>query len=476
MEPLLKKWSPVRRAVAFVPFVILGALLAFLLVGFPTNQIAIAILVAPFAGVAFAWLLVGFPRVARKDGRPLVEPRVKPWLFFVAFPLYALFAYPFLGLALSPFLPPALVVYVPMGLALAIAGVGAYFTTGFPAFGKDVRDTWARVPPKTRPWLSIPIGLVLSLVLYFLIGWGLTAYLGVPWAPLAALPLGLVLGFTLAVLALGFPRPEKPVKDLVPRAPGNARPGLLVATWLLLGLPCAFAAGLALGYVPFVPAEYELAASLLIGFLLSFALAVLVWGLPGRWRKLPDYTPGVSNEVRVALVLPLTFAVAAVVAFALGLAGLDLLPSLLIGTVLGLASAVLATGTHRTLRQTRAPATIPEKVKPLLLFPTWIVLAAVVFVPLTWFLPAWFPINLAIALLVGFAVAFILVERDVLGEWRGERARKRALKADIRRIRAERLGAAPAAAASAPAPAAPPADAPAKRGFLARIGRKKKEE
>lgn len=453
MEPALKKLPPLRRALLFVPIALLAALLAFLLVGFPTDQVALAILVAPFAGVAVAWWLVGWPQIARKDGKPLVEPRVKPWLFFVAFPLYLAFAYPFLGLALSPILPPALVVYAPLGLAVVVAAVGAYFTTGFPSFGKDAQAAWGRIPPKTRPWLSIPVGLLLSLVFYFLLGWALTVYTGAPWAPLLALPVGLVAGFALAILLLGFPRPERSVAQMVPRPPGNARPGLLVATWLLLGLPCAFAAGLLLALVPFVPRAYELPTSLLAGFLLSFGLAVLVWGLPGRWRKLPDYTPGVSPEVRVALVFPLTVGIAGLVSFSLGFAGLDFALALLFGTLVGIVVAVLATGTHRRLREARAPEAIPEKVKPLLLFPVWIVVASLLFVPLTWALPAWLPLNLVAALLVGFVVAFLLIERDVYGEWRGERARKRAFRAELRRMRAERLGAAPAAAAASPPPA-----------------------
>src|SRR5438067_1422403 len=113
--PVLAAWPQKRRNVLFAPIALALFLVLFLAVGFPTSDPFTAGLVALPVAVAGAWALVGWPLVTRKDGKPLVEPQHRPFLFFALAPILFVVGYPIFGILLTK-LP------VPLGL-LAISSI-----------------------------------------------------------------------------------------------------------------------------------------------------------------------------------------------------------------------------------------------------------------------------------------------------------------------------------------------------------------
>jgi hypothetical protein len=450
VEPLLRTLKPRDRAVAFVPAALGGAVVLFLLLAYPTNQIAVSLLVAPFGGLAIAWLLLGWPRLARADGTPYVTPRAKPWFFFPVFILLSVFLYPFLGLALTPYVPLAFVVYAPLALAVALAGVASFYLVGFPPIWDDFMIAWGRVPAGTRPWLSVPAALALSLGLYFLVGWSLTAFASLPWAPLVAFPIALLAGAALAVLVFGLPRPARGVAELVPAPPGNARPILFGTTWFVSTAILLYAVGALLtSYAPpSLPARGVLPISVVVAAILSLGIAVLVWGTPAKWRRLPDYTPGVAPEVKAALLPGLWIVATLVLTVVAGLAGLDFLPSLASSAIVAFAVVVVAAGGLRSIRHRRP--SIPEAIQPAVFFVAWVAFAAVLLLVSDILLPivspgmatdpTRFTSESMLAVLGGLALAFGAADLELSKQWMEKRARRRALRREIAEMRVARLG------------------------------------
>ena len=82
-------------------------------------------------------------------------------------------------------------------------------------------------------------------------------------------------------------------------------------------------------------------------------------------------------------------------------------------------------------------AGIPEKLKAVVLFPTWIVASAILYSVIAYVIPGFLP---AILVAASFGLAFSLafVERRLLDQWRNDRAQDRAR---MRALKAERLAA-----------------------------------
>ncbi|MHB8586135.1 MAG: hypothetical protein ACYDDF_09930 [Thermoplasmatota archaeon] len=444
MEPILKKIPPLRRAAFFIPSAIVAGLIVLLGIAIPTNNIALAVLVSPIAGILIAWVLLGWPRLVKADGSPMIAPRLRPWLFFPVAIILAIFLYPFAGLALTAYVPIDYVVYAPMAAAVVMAIGLAYLATGFPPIWKDFRELWGRVPPRTRPWLAVPVALVLSLSFYFLVGWALTSYESLSWAPLAALPVALLLGVALAVLVFGVPKPERPVGEMLPKPSASARPFLLLATWIVFGVLLTLGSGVAITSSGALPRSQELIVSTLVGFVLAFPIATLVWGLPRRWRKLPDYTPRHDPEVRIAAVPALGMVVLIFATLLLGNVGLDIVPSFGLGFVLSVLAMALLGGGFRRILRPRIPD-FPETVQPVIFLTLALGVAALTFVVLLFSLPlavpglgettVFLPTLLALSVGAGILVGLPLSQRGLFRMLVHERSRRRALKREIAAIR-----------------------------------------
>src|SRR5260221_14124394 len=117
-KPVLAAWPQKRRNLLFAPIALGLFIVLFLAVGFPTGDPFIAGLVAIPGAVAGAWALLGWPVVARKDGKPLVEPQHRPFLFFALAPIFFIVGYPIFGILLTKLaLPTALL--APISIVLS---------------------------------------------------------------------------------------------------------------------------------------------------------------------------------------------------------------------------------------------------------------------------------------------------------------------------------------------------------------------
>lgn len=447
MKPVLDKWPPKKRAIWFGPIAFGAFLLTFLVLAFATQQFFVTILLAPIAGVAAAYALVGFPEIKTKDGKPLVEPRHKPYLFFLLAPILALVLYPIFGIALTQAgVPLKLLAIASIVLALATAAAAAYFLVGVPNVGAAVRQQYAQIPPERRPYLFFPVFVVVFLVLYIALGVASTQLLGrVEGDPtgllnvqvLVLLPLSLLLAGLLAWLLVGIPKPQKMPTEYLPKVTGKRRPQVFLATFLLAGIPLTLVIGALLTAYALLPSALVLPLSVLLGFTLSLGIAALVWGTPARWRRFEDYEPGIPRRVRIPLFVGISLALAVAIVVGFGLAGIDIFWGLLVGLLVGGSVFSLLAGLHRVVLARRQESTLvpdlPDGLKPLILFPTWLLIAGVLFAVLTYALPGLVAVNVAIALLVGLAASFLVLEqplaKDLLAERRAEKERRKAWEA-----------------------------------------------
>ncbi|HVL48985.1 MAG TPA: hypothetical protein VM889_10550 [Candidatus Thermoplasmatota archaeon] len=444
MKPVLAKTPALKRTLLFVPTAVGAALLVFLVLGMTTHLFDISLLVAVPAGLATAWILLGPPEVRLKDGRPLVPSAVKPYLFFpIAAILFVAF-YPFVGLFLTQVAPIQFLAWATIGVSLAAGAAIAYLLVGFPKFWVGAATAWRRIPTETKPYLSFPAGLALAALFYFLIGLGLTGVDPV-LAPLVAAPVGLLAAFAIAFFVFGVPRPRRLPK--MPDVPGRPRPLLLAATFAVLLAPMAWLVGGALSLVPGLPTSFELPIALLAGAALASAFALLLWGGPSRWRRYPDYVPGVSREVRHAAAGPAGLVASALVMAAWTLSGLDLVWGLVLALPAGALAAFAVAGTSGVARRA---ADVPDRVKPLVLFPAWLALAGLIALALTAAFPGNVMWNLAAGLLVGLAVTLVALESSFLKSSLAERRAEREARARL----AARRKAALAEAAETPIPEA----------------------
>lgn len=460
-KPALPKFSVSAQAKRNVRF--FGAaggisLIVFLFLGFTLTSSApqldgflIALIAGPAIGVTAARLLYGWPRFETKEGKPLVGPRARPYLFFPLTTVFAGAFYVVLGVALSPVLPVSVVVYVPLAVGVLGGAALAYFLVGFPPLVTEARAQWSRVPPAHRPWLFFPFAVAFALVAYFLLGVALTnTPMSPTLQPLVALPLGAILGGVAAYFLVGFPKPTKSVREYVPDVPGRRRPLAFAVTFLVAGVPLSFLVGLALGLVPNFPHGALLPLALAAGYVAALGVAAAAWGTPKRWRQFADYKPGLPEGARIALFVPTVLALAVVGAATSAAVGGDMFLGVLVGTALGVLAGLVVSGAWARLRRARgaSPTLLPElpdKVKPLVAFPVWFLTGGIVFLVLMYALPAYSTTHLIIAFVVGCVVSVGLVEEPAIREWlaarRAERERAAALEARRREALARVTGA-----------------------------------
>lgn len=451
---------------AFVPAVLGTLLVLGLVLALTTHDPYLVLVLAVPGSVAAAWLLLGWPEVRRKDGRPLLPPKVKPWLFFALAPLFAAVLYFLLGVPLTKVNVPGkwlalatLAIAIPVGCALA------YWLVGFPRHVIHLRETYNRIPPERRPYLFYPVAVSIFLVLYLGIGVLTTAALDkvqgdrtflLNLQPLVLLPLCLLLACLLAYLLVGFPRPTRTPRDLMQKVTGKRRPRLFLATFLLAGIPFTVVLGTLLNAVArtssnrraLLPSEIILPLALVLGYALSLGVAALAWGTPRTWRRYEDYEPGLPPNVRPVVHLGSGLGLMVAVTVAFGLAGLEIFYGLLAGGILGLLLTLHLWGTLPRILARRREGTLlpdlPDRLKPLVLFPTWLLLSVLLFATLTFALPDFVAWNAVGSILVGLAVAILLVEQGLLAslleERRRERERRRAWKERRKQVLQENEG------------------------------------
>lgn len=454
MKPVLSGWPAKKRTLAFAPFALGIFVLAFIILGFATQNFFVALVAAPVLGLGGAYLLVGLPELRRKDGRPLVEAHVRPYLFFVLAPILCFLLYVVLGVPLTAVLPLSIVTYVTMAAALVGGVAAAYFLVGFPNLVGGARKAYAEIPPERRPFLFFPVFVVLFLVIYLALGVVSTQLLAkvqgdrtplLNLQVLVLLPLTLALAGVLAYLLVGIPKPTKAPTEYLPKVAGRHRPRVFLATFLLLGIPLTLVLGSILtAYAPLPPA-LTLVLAVLLGFSVSLGVAALSWGTPARWRRYEDYEPGIHPKLRLPLFAGLSVAIGLAVALGFGLAGIDLFWGILVGLLVAGLVLLVLTGTHRAIAARRKEPTlvpdVPDKLKPLILFGTWFLIASVIFAVLTYALPGLVAFNALVGVTVGLLVAFLSLEsplfKDLLDERRREREKRKAWEARRRERLAE---------------------------------------
>lgn len=460
MEPVLAKLPPRRRTILFAP-ILLGA---FLVVGtvlaFTTHNPYLTLVVSVPASVAGAWALVGWPEIRRKDGKPLVAPATRPFLFFPLAPLFALVLYVLVGYPLTTLgVPTAWLAVASLALALPGGCAIAYWLVGFPRHLIRPRETYNRIPPERRPFLFFPLAVVFFLVLYVGLGVLTTGLLAkssnkgaiLNLQPLILLPLCLVLACLFAYLLVGFPKPRRSPREMIPKVTGKHRPRLFAATFLLAGIPFTILVGVLLNAVAegssrrdaFLPAGLVLPLAVVLGYSLSFGVAALSWGTPRRWRQYEDYEPGLPPKARPWVHAATALAVALGITVVFGVAGLDIFYGLLVGGIAGLLVGLQLAGILPRLLARRHESTLlpdlPDRVKPLVLFPLWLLLSGLLFVVLTYAFPGFVAWNVVGSILVGLAVSVTLVEQGLLASWREERRREREKKKAWKARRKEML-------------------------------------
>ncbi len=437
--------DPLRTILLLPVGFVLGLLLFFLvglsnLAGFLWSLVLGLIL-----GFAATVLLLGPPRITV----PTVEvpPGVREhreWFFPLLALVLILVIYFLAGLAYTmvDVLPTTYGSSVAVVVALVAGPALAYLLVGAPNPAPTLRNAWARVPEERRPWLSIPLGLVLAILLFIVIGVAWTQ-LPIPTTYMVpvSLVLALVLGFGTATMLLGAPTPKRSPRELVPEVSARTRPVAFTLTVLVLGPVLALLVGVPLSYLGnLLPPAFLFPLSLLLGYLLAFAASTAWWGLPGRWKGVA--VPSVPEDVRLALLLPLALGIGAVLAFLVELLlPIGLYPSILVGGSLGLLLALHFTGATERVRARERGTVLPDMpdtVKPLVLLPLALVLSAVLFLTLG-YVGLGFTWSLVVGGSLGLALALGLVEEPLLREHVERRRHRRAREQLLEERRAELL-------------------------------------
>ena len=471
MKPIPSAWPPKKRTAWFLPMAAGILLLSFLIVAFSTQNIFLAFLVPPFLAVGGAYALVGWPEIKTKDGKPIIEPRVKPYLFFVLAPLFALVLYPIVGVALTQIgLPLKWLAIVSIVIALTGGIAGAYFLVGIPNVIAAARKQYTDIPPERRPYLFFPLFVVFFLILFLTLGVLSTSLVGrvSPEDPAALLniqvlillPLCLLVAGLLAWLLVGIPKAVTAPAHHLPKVTGRHRPRVFFATFLVLGVLLTYAVGAALTFFSALPPLIVLPLAVVLGFTLSAGISLLAWGTPAKWRAYEDYRPAIPPEAGLPLRVLGAIALGIAVIVVFGLAGIDLFWGVLVGALVAGIASLFATGVHGRIFARRNAATLvpdlPDGLKPLILFPTWIVIAIVLFAILTYLLPGLVAVNALVAILVGLAVTFLLLEQPLLKDLRAERRLERQKRKDWEARRKAKLE---EAARAAKEGGSPPPDA-----------------
>lgn len=459
MKPVLSAWPAKKRTLWFAPLTAGVFLLSFLVIAFATQNFFLALLLPPAIAIGGAYVLLGWPDLARKDGKPFVEPRYRPYLFFVIAPLFALLLYPILGVASTQAgLQASMAVTIGLiVLSVALGVTGAYFLVGVPNVIAAARKQYEAIPPERRPFLFFPITVVFFLILYLALGVASTRLVGglpglLNIQVMILVPVCLAVAALAAWLLVGIPKPERGPGQYLPKVTGKYRPRLFIATSVLGGIVLTLIVGAILtSYAP-LPATAVLGLALLLGFALSIGIAAAWWGTPARWRRYDDYTPGVHPRARTPIIIGISLGVGIIVAVGMGLADIDLFWGLLAGGFAAGLALTLLTGGHREIAKRKGEATLvpdlPDGMKPLILFPTWFLISTVIFAVLTYLLPGLVPVNALLALLVGLATTFLVLEQPLLQDIIEARRKDRAKRKEWNARRKERLAEAEKGAAA----------------------------
>lgn len=440
MKPVLSAWTPKKRTTWFAPIALGLYVLSFLVLAFATQNLFVALLLPPLLALGGAYALLGKPTLATKDGKPLVEPKHRPYLFFVLFPLFAILLYLILGTALTQAgAPVKWVAILSILLSLTGAAVGAYRLVGFPNVYATLRKQYDEVPPERRPYLFFPIATVVFLILYLTLG-VLTTKLAARIAPsgltsilniqvLVLTPVSLALACTVAWLLVGVPPVLTRPAHHLPKVTGKHRPRLFAATLLLGGALMTVILGTLLTNLTHLPPTGTLALAIVLGYALGLGLAALAWGTPAKWRRYDDYRPGLHPRARAPLQVGASLTLGLIAAIAVGLANIDLFWGLLAGALVAGLALLFLTGSHHAVAARRGQPTLvpdlPDGVKPLILFPAWLAISIVLFAILTYALPGIVPVNALLSLAVGLGLTFFLLEQPLLKDIRDERKRER---------------------------------------------------
>lgn len=441
VKPVLSAWPAKKRNAAF-PALALGIfVLGFVIVAFTTQNILLAFLIPTLLAVGGAYALVGWPTIAMKDGKPLIEPKVKPYLFFVLAPIFALLLYPILGLLLMTLGVPPIkwLAVITIVLAAAIGITLAYLLVGIPNVYAAAKKQYTDIPPERRPFLFFPIFVVAFLILFLTLGVVSTALVGraAPGSTgmllnvqvLVLLPLCLILAALIGWLLVGVPKVLTAPAHHLPKVTGKHRPRVFFATVVLAGIPLTLIVGALLTVYSPLPATLVLPLAVLLGFMTSLGIALVAWGTPARWRRYDDYQPALPRSAHLPLKIGAALFVGIVILVGFGLADIDLFWGILVGAIAAAIVGIVLTGLHRRVLARRGETTLvpdlPDAMKPLILFPAWAIIAFVIFAILTYLLPGLVAVNALVAIVIGLALTFLLLEQPLLKEVREERRRER---------------------------------------------------
>jgi hypothetical protein len=460
MKPVLAKLNAERRTLLFVPAVAAGFLVAFIILALVTPDIYFPMVLSLPLGIAGAYFLLGPPILTHKDGRPLVDPKVKPYLFFPLAIFLAFVLYPIVGYPLTKSgIPLDLGTYLSIALAAGGACVLAYLAVGFPTPHTQLREIYRSMPAERRRHLFWPIFVVVFVLLYVLLGALTTGLMDkypkrVPellnLQPLVLLPLCILLAVLAGYLLVGIPTPKHGPTEYNQKVGGKARPRLFAATTVVLGVPFMAVIGAVLtGFTRMsarsqdvLPPDALLPIAFVLGFAASFGIAAAVWGGPGRWRRYADYEPGIPQRARVPVFLAVSVAAALVVVAAFGAAGLDIFYGLLAGLFVGVLVALALTGALKRILGRREQGLVPrlsDRAKPLILFAVWFGVGLLLFVILTYALPDLVGANLLVGLAVGLVLALVLLENRLFAQLLHERRGARARRREWKQLRKQRL-------------------------------------
>lgn len=453
MNPVLSAWPPKKRTVWFGPIAGGIFLLSFIIVAIATQNLFLALILPPVLAIGGAYVLVGWPQIAGAGGKPLIEPRHKPYLFFVLAPLFALILYPILGTALTQAgVPLKWVAIVSIVLSLALAITAAYFLVGVPNLYAAARGQYQQLPPERRPFLFFPLTVVFFLILYLTLGVLTTRLVGELAADptpllnlqvLVLMPICLGIAALFAWLLVGIPKVLTRPAEHLPKVTGKHRPRLFAATLVVAGVIATLVIGALLTTYSPLPATAILALGIVLGFGVGAGIATAAWGTPARWRRYEDYRPGIHPRARIPLRVVGSLAAGLVVAISIGLADIDLFWGLLAGALVSGIVAIFLSGAHRAIAARRTEPTLvpdmPDGMKPLVLIPTWLLVSGLIFAVLTYLLPGLVPVNAIIAVVIGLGVTFLLIEQPLLKDMLAERKRERLKRKEWEARRKEKL-------------------------------------
>jgi hypothetical protein len=355
---------PDKRPFLFFPAALVAAAVLYFAIGFtltsaPLDEDLLALLalgVAIPAAIVLGYLAFGFPKPKgplRDMKSPLHRiPEEKRPLLFV--PLGLLFAAPLyflLGYAFTEVLEPDIAVLLGLALGLAIGFLLAYRLVGIPrtTMVQQGLDRLPKVPAKARPAAFVAFVLLVGALFAIVLGGVVASFdsvdLLVSEAALdLAFPLFLLAGWLLAVpLAgrlFGYPIPDRPLHEYVPRLTAEERPAALLPLTLVLGLVFTFLAGMLLGLVPLADLE-DAALGAAIGFPLALLLSLRILRIPLR-RVDPRGLEHVPEQAKPLVAFALALFLGTVLFALLGqVPFLGFVEAFLAAYAVGLAVAVL---------------------------------------------------------------------------------------------------------------------------------------